>query len=179
MSRLVPVAAPARRRWRSAAGRRVWPAALRPVRIAGVKASLATVAVALLALSACSGDDGGSTEDPDGTTPSTEAEAETELSSYATISDLNEDLAVGGIECALDYEGLVDEVRELSQCTIDGGLAILTIWYDDGLMNDFLAPEGAEPPVAVAYGEDWTVELNDPATAATVAEAAGGTTTDG
>ena len=142
-----------------------------------VKASLATVAVALLALGACSGDDGGSTDDPDGTTPSTEAE--TELSSYATISDLNEDLAAGGIECALDYEGLVDEVRELSQCTIDGGQAILTIWYDDGLMNEFLAPEGAAPPVAVAYGEDWTVELTDPATAATVAEAAGGTTTDG
>ena len=96
-----------------------------------------------------------------------------------TISDLNEDLAAGGIECELEYEGLADEVRELSQCTIDGGLAILTIWYDDGLMNDFLAPEGAEPPVAVAYGEDWTVELTDPATAATVAEAAGGTTTDG
>lgn len=142
-----------------------------------MKASLAIVAVALLALSACSGDDGGNTDDTDGTTPSTEAE--TELSSYATISDLNEDLAADGIECALDYEGLVDEVRELSQCTIDGGLAILTIWYDDGLMNEFLAPAGADPPPAVAYGEDWTVELTDPATAATVAEAAGGTTTDG
>jgi len=142
-----------------------------------VKASLAIVAVALVALSACSGDDGGSTDDTEGTTPSTEAE--TELSSYATLSDLNEDLAADGIECALDYEGLVDEVRELSQCTIDGGLAILTIWYDDGLMNEFLAPAGADPPVAVAYGEDWTVELTDPATAATVAEAAGGTTTDG
>ena len=46
-------------------------------------------------------------------------------------------------------------------------------------MDEFLAPEGAEPPAAVAYGDDWTVELTDPAVATTVADAAGGTTTDG
>jgi ABC-type glycerol-3-phosphate transport system substrate-binding protein len=142
-----------------------------------VKASLATVAIALLTLSACGGDDGGGTTDPDGTTATSAAGAD--LSSYDTVSDLNDALGAGGVECELEYEGLTDEIRELSQCTIDGGQAILTIWYDDGLMNDFIAPEGADPPVAVAYGEDWTVELTDPATAATVAEAAGGTTTDG
>jgi hypothetical protein len=142
-----------------------------------VKASLATVAIALLTLSACGGDDADSTTDADGTTPTSETAAD--LSSYDTVSDLNDALGAGGVECELEYEGLTDEVRELSQCTIDGNQAILTIWYDDGLMNDFIAPEGAEPPLAVAYGEDWTVELTDPATAATVAEAAGGTTTDG
>lgn len=141
-----------------------------------MKASLATVAIALLTLSACGGDDSGGTTDPDSATPTSAAEAE--LTSYETVSDLNDALAAGGIQCELEYEGLVDEIRELSQCTIDGGQAILTIWYDDALLNEFLAPEGAEPPAAVAYGEDWTVELTDAATASTVAEAAGGTTTD-
>jgi len=142
-----------------------------------VKASLATVAIALLVLSACGGDDDGGTTDPDGSTPSTEAAPD--LSSYETISDLNEALAAGDIECDLEYRGLVDEIRELSQCTIEGGQAILTIWYDSDLQQEFLAPEGADPPAAVAYGENWTVELTDPAAAASVAEAAGGTTTDG
>jgi ABC-type glycerol-3-phosphate transport system substrate-binding protein len=141
-----------------------------------VKASLATVAIALLVLSACGGDDSGGSTADDGGTETTAASAD--LTSYETVSDLNDALAAAGVQCELEYEGLVDEIRELSQCTIDGGQAILTIWYDDDLMNEFLAPEGADPPAAVAYGEDWTVELTDPATAATVAEAAGGTTTD-
>ena len=109
MSRLVPVAAPARRRWRSAAGRRVWPPAPRPARIAGVKASLATVAIALLTLSACGGDDGGGTTDSDGTTATSVAGAD--LSSYDTVSDLNDALGAGGVECELEYEGLTDEIR--------------------------------------------------------------------
>jgi len=142
-----------------------------------MKTSLATVAIALLTLSACGGDDSGGSTADDGGTETTQAGVD--LTSYETVSDLNDALAAGGVQCELEYEGLVDEIRELSQCTIDGGQAILTIWYDEDLQNEFLAPEGAEPPTAVAYGEDWTVELTDPATAATVAEAAGGTTTDG
>lgn len=145
----------------------------RPARIAGVKASLATVAIALLALTSCGGDDGGDAADTTGGSETTEAPAE-DLSSYETVADLNEDLAAGGIVCTLEYEGLVDEVRELSQCTIEGGQAILTIWYDDTLFSDFLGTD----PAAVAYGENWTVELSDPAVATSVAEAAGGTTTD-
>lgn len=145
----------------------------RPARIAGVKASLATVAIALLALTACGGDDGGEAADTTNGSETTEATTE-DLSSYETVADLNEDLAAAGIECTLEYEGLVDEVRELSQCTIEGGQAILTIWYDDTLFSDFLGTD----PAAVAYGENWTVELSDPAVATSVAEAAGGTTTD-
>ncbi len=139
-----------------------------------MKATLATVVIALLTLVGCGGDDGGETTDTTaGETETTEAPTE-DLSSYETITDLNEVLAAAGIECTLEYEGLVDEVREISQCPIDGALAILTVWYDDGLLTDFLATE----PVAVAYGANWTVELSDPATAASVADAAGGTTTD-
>lgn len=138
-----------------------------------MKATLATVLIALLALSGCGGDDGGETTDTAGGSDTTAAPTG-DLSSYETISDLNADLAAAGIECALEYEGLVDAVREISQCPIDGAPAILTVWYDDGLFTDFLATD----PAAVAYGANWTVELSDPATAASVADAAGGTTTD-
>ena len=143
-----------------------------------MKASLATVAIALLTLAACGGDDDGSSSEAEPGSDTTEATAE-DLSSYETVSDLNDALAAADIECALEYEGLVDEVRELSQCTIEGGQAILTIWYDDGLFQDFIAPEDGTPPAAVAYGDGWTVELTAPAAAAAVADAAGGTTTDG
>jgi hypothetical protein len=146
-----------------------------------VKASLATVAIALLVLGAgCSGDDGDS-EDPGGTTAGTEAESPSEdLSSYETVADLNEALAAGGVECALEYEGLVDEDKEISQCTIDGSQAFVTIWFDESFVTDIVAPEGAEPPAGVAYGRNWTIELTPPtpATATAVADAAGGATTD-
>lgn len=138
-----------------------------------MKATLATIVIALLTLAGCGGDDGGEAAGTTGGTDPTEVAAE-DLSSYETISDLNDDLAAAGIECTLTYEGLVDAVREISQCPIDGAPATLTIWYDDGLFADFLATE----PAAVAYGANWTVELSDPATATSVADAAGGTTTD-
>lgn len=135
----------------------------------------AALALALLALAACGGDDGGGGEPAADTAGDGAA---TELSSFDTITELNDELSAAGIACALEYEGLVDDTREISQCTIDGGQAILTVWYDAELQEAFLAPEGAEPPAAVAYGENWSVETSDAATAASVAEAAGGTTTD-
>ena len=138
-----------------------------------MKVTLATIVIALLTLAGCGGDDGGGTGATTGGSETTEAAAE-DLSSYETISDLNDDLAAAGIECTLEYEGLVDEVREISQCPIEGAPAILTVWYDDGLFTEFLATE----PAAVAYGANWTVELSDPAVATSVAEATGGTTTD-
>jgi hypothetical protein len=138
-----------------------------------VKAFVATVAIAVLALAGCGDDGGGDSGGTDGT------DAAPELSSYETVSDLNDALASGGVECNLEYEGLTDDTHEISQCTIDGGQAILTVWYDDSLLQEFVAPEGVDPPEAVAYGDNWTVEASTPETAATVAEAAGGTTTDG
>jgi ABC-type glycerol-3-phosphate transport system substrate-binding protein len=138
-----------------------------------VKATLAIVVITLLTLAGCGGDDGGEAADTTNGSETTAATTE-DLSSYETISDLNDDLAAAGIECTLEYEGLVDEVREISQCPIEGTPAILTVWYDDGLFADFLATD----PAAVAYGANWTVELSDPAVATSVAEATGGTTTD-
>jgi hypothetical protein len=139
-----------------------------------VKAALAAAVVALLVLSACGGDDsGGGDADDDGAATSTAAEAE--LSSYETVADLNEVLTGAGIECNLDYEGLVDEDKEISQCTIEGAQAYLTIWFDEATVAEITDPQ----PPGVAFGQNWTVELTngDEATAASVAAAAGCATT--
>ena len=157
----------------------VWPPDPRPARIAGVKARLATVAIALLLLgAACGGDDGGGGGDD--TSPDTTEEQGADLSSFETVADLNASLSDAGIQCSLEYEGLRDEDKEISQCTIEGSQAFLTIWYDTAFVQEIVAPEGAEAPAAVAYGENWTVELTPPTpeTAAAIADAAGGTTTD-
>jgi hypothetical protein len=154
----------------------------RPARIAGVKASLATVAIALLLLgAACSGDDGGddgsSGSSPDGT----EAPAGEDLESYDTVAALNDALSGGGVDCPLEYDGLTDDDgNEYSTCTIDGTQAFLYIWSDPASVGLIVAPEGAEPPPAVAYGANWTIELTPPtaATASAIADAAGGATTD-
>lgn len=125
-------------------------------------------------------DDGGGDADPDDSSPDTTEAPGGDLSSYDTVADLNEDLSAAGIECALEYDGLVDEEKEISQCTIDGSQAFLTIWFDTAFVGEIVAPEGLEPPAGVAYGENWTVELTPPTseTATAIAEATGGTTTD-
>jgi hypothetical protein len=144
-----------------------------------VKASLATLTIALLVLTGCTSDDGGG-DDPADTAGDTTAESTPELSSYETVADLNADLTAAGIECTLEYEGLVDDDKEQSICTIDGSQAFLTIWFDASFVTEVVAPEGLEPPAGVAYGENWTVELTPPtpAAATAIAEATGGTTTD-
>ncbi len=125
-------------------------------------------------LAGCSDDGGG--EEPEGEGGSSETTGgEAELSSYETVADLNDALAAGSIDCTLEYEGLVDEEKEISQCTIEGTQAFLTIWFDEATVTDIVA---SNPP-GVAYGQNWTVELTngDAATADAVAEAAGGTAT--
>ena len=126
-----------------------------------MKARLATVAIALLLLGAACGDDGGGEDSGDDTSPDT-SEAQADLSSYDTVADLKDALSAEGIECTLEYEGLVDEDKEISQCTIEGSQAFLTIWFDTAFVQEIVAPEGVEPPTAVAYGENWTVELTPP-----------------
>jgi hypothetical protein len=145
-----------------------------------VKARLATVAIALLVLGAGCSDDGGGSADPEDTSPDTTEAPGGDLSSFDTVADLNSSLSDAGIECTLEYEGLVDEDKEISQCTIEGSQAFLTIWFDTAFVQDIVAPEGLEPPAGVAYGENWTVELTPPTpeTATAIADAAGGTTTD-
>jgi hypothetical protein len=145
-----------------------------------VKASLATASLALLlVLTGCSDDGGGGGGGDDDTSAETTEAPSQDLSSYDTVAALNDDLAAGGIECNLEYEGLRDDEKEQSICTIEGSQAFLTIWFDESAVQAIVAPEGAEPPPGVAYGANWTIELTPPtpATATAIAEAAGGTTT--
>jgi hypothetical protein len=146
-----------------------------------VKAPLATASIALLLLvgAGCGGDDGGGDDASDDSSAETTAPSD-DLSSYDTVAALNDALGAAGIECALDYEGLVDEDKEISQCTIEGAQAYLTIWFDESFVQEIVAPAAGEPPAGVAYGQNWTVELTPatPETASAIADAAGGTTTD-
>lgn len=142
-----------------------------------MKASLATVAIALLLLGAgCSGDDGG--DGGDDTSPDT-TEEQAELSSYDTIAELNEALAAGGIECPLEYDGLRDDEKEQSICTIDGTQVFLTIWFDEGAVDAVIAPDGGDPLPGIVYGANWTIELTASTAelADSIAEAAGGAST--
>ena len=154
-----------------------------------MKASLATVAIALLLLGAgCGGDDGGGDDAaPESSTGSssetTEAPA-ADLESYDTIASLNEALGAGGVDCTLEYEGLTDDDgNEVSTCTIDGNQAFLSIFADPTTVPEVVSAHEADASVALAYGENWTIELTPPSeatatTAAAIADATGGATPD-
>jgi hypothetical protein len=121
---------------------------------------LMMILVALALLGSACGDDGGSGDDRSGG------------SSYDTLTALNEDLAAADISCDLEYEGLKDADREISQCVIDGESTTLNIWYNDELRQAVIDGSGE----TVAYGANWTVQVATPETAQQVADALGGTT---
>ncbi len=167
-----------------------------------MKASLATVAIALLALgAACGGDDGGgddtaSTSAPESTegstdpstpgsttAPSTDGGTETppdDLASFATIADLDGALDAGGVVCELEYDGLTDDDgNEVSTCTIEGSQAFLSIFADPSTVSEVVTAHEADAQVALAYGANWTIELTPPSestatSAAAIAQATGG-----
>lgn len=97
------------------------------------------------------------------------------------MADLNAAITGGGLACTLEYEGLVDDDKEQSICTIEGSQAFLTIWFDESFVQEIVAPAEGEIPAGVAYGQNWTVETSPPSaeTATAVAEAAGGAATAG
>lgn len=120
---------------------------------------LIVMLAALALLSAACGDDGGTDGGGEG-------------SSYETVTALNDDLAAAGITCELEYEGLVDADREISQCVINDEQAVLNIWFNDELREAVIDDSGS----TVAYGADWTVQVTTPETAQEVADALDGTT---
>jgi hypothetical protein len=158
-----------------------------------VKASLATVAIALLVLGAGCGDDGGggggddASESSSGSAVTTTEPTGTpaaDLSSYDTIANLHDDLVAGGVTCELEYEGLTDDDgNEVSTCTIDGNQAFLSIFADPTTVDEVVTAHEADADVALAYGANWTIELTPPSeatatSAAAIAEATGGATPD-
>jgi len=134
----------------------------------------------LLLLTGCGDDDGDGGGE---TTEAADGSDRRDLSSYDTVAAMNEDLAAAGIECALEYEGLVDDLgNEISQCTItpEGGApeqAILHVYEDLAVLDALVAPEGAPPPPGVAYGANWAIEAGTPETAQILADALGGAVT--
>lgn len=131
---------------------------------------MALVVAAVLVAGACGSDDEGG----EGAGSGDAATTPTDLTSFDDIAALHQRLVDEGIECGLEYEGLRDDGREVSICVIDGEQALLTVWDDPALVREFAASEAAAGG-EVAYGANWTVDLDSRETAARVAEALGGT----
>lgn len=116
-----------------------------------------TLAVLTMLLGACGDDAGGGS-------------AGGSDSTYDTVTDLNADLAGADITCDLEYEGLKDDDREISQCVIDGEQATVNIWYNDELRQAIINESGN----TAAYGANWTVQVGSVETAQTIADALDG-----
>lgn len=122
--------------------------------------------------SGCTDDSGDTTDTTDATTAT--AGDDTALSSYATIDELAEAIVAADFTCELEYEGLEDATGVVSLCTIGEGQATLRIWTDPADVTA-LAESGTATELTV-YGENWTIDLRDPAVAGDLADALGGTT---
>jgi hypothetical protein len=132
----------------------------------------------VLGLAACGDDDGGA-EGTDGGSATTQADGGSDApggdgSEFDDVAALRDELVANGIECELDYEGLADEEREVSQCVIEGEQAVISIWYDPALRDEVVNAAADLPQAALATGANWTVEVTSAAVAQTVADALGG-----
>jgi hypothetical protein len=157
------------------------------VREVKARAALGAAAIAvLLGLAVgCGSDDDGDTsgtdatstiESSDDTTVADGIEPSAELTSYDSIAALHAELVANDVACGLEYEGLRDAGKEVSICVIEGEQALLTIWDDPSLVDEFVDSEVAADG-NVAAGANWTVDVDSPAVAQTVAGALGGIAT--
>lgn len=121
-------------------------------------AILLLAAVLLGSVTAACGDDDGAADQPD---------------RYRDVGALAARLDGIAEGCTLEYEGLVDDQREVSVCTLDGEVAELSVWTDlsalEALVDD--AKSSGDPLVS---GPNWTVDVVDPDLASRVADATGG-----
>ncbi len=81
-----------------------------------------------------------------------------------------------GVEagCTLEYEGLVDEQRELSICTLGDEIAELSVWSDPEALDGVVeAAEGTGDPIVT--GPNWSIDVQDAELADQIADATGGT----
>ena len=135
------------------------------------------LAATALVLAACSSDGGdddtADTTVADGTTATTEAGQAGDagavdpstLPSYESVAEIGADLA-----CDLEYDGIVDADREYSTCVFEGEQALIYIYTDPTFVGDIV--EAGAP--ALAYGANWTVEVETAPVAESVAGATGG-----
>jgi hypothetical protein len=132
--------------------------------------TLAALALPLVLLVACGDDDGGGGDDGDGSSTTEDA---AELSTYGAVADIADDLDAAGIPCALEYEGLRDDTREVSLCAVNGEYTELSVWVDasEAAASGAAADDAGDPFVE---GANWTVDVETAATAEAVADALGG-----
>jgi len=97
-----------------------------------------------------------------------------ERSSYPGVVALADALTAGGMSCTLEYEGLRDDTRELSLCTISGEQATLSIYNDPAIVDAFLASTD-DGIGSTAVGANWTIDVDSLALATELAQVLGGT----
>jgi hypothetical protein len=87
---------------------------------------------------------------------------------------MQKQLVAKNVPCTLEYEGLKQDDKTLSICTIDGQQATLSIWDSPEKVQKFLkADVGAKGSTAV--GANWTIDVDKPETAQKIATALNGT----
>ena len=136
------------------------------------------LAAATLVLAACgSGDDnssdttagGGDTTTSagdTGTTSGTGSTVDTEgLPSYDSVAEIGADL-----QCDLTYDGLEDDQGEFSTCVVSDEQALIYVYNDP----TFAADVAATGTPGLVYGANWTIQVDTPAVAQTIADATGG-----
>lgn len=119
--------------------------------------SLALVVALALPVLAC-GDDDGDAEGP-------------RVDDVQALADQLDGVSDG---CALEYEGLVDEQREISVCTLGDEIAELAVWSDPDALDELVTSvEGSGDPLVT--GANWSIDVRDADLADQIAEATGGT----
>ena len=133
---------------------------------------LAATALVLAACGSDGGDDASSSTTAGGDTTETTATGSdsgatdpADLPSYDNVAEVGADLG-----CELEYDGIVDADREYSTCVFEGEQALIYIYTDPTFVSDIVA---AGAP-ALAYGANWTVEVETAPVAESVAGATGG-----
>ncbi len=136
------------------------------------------LAAAALLLGACgsSDDTSSDTTSPAGgdtaTTAAGDAEGNPDLAdlpTYDSVAEIGADL-----QCDLEYDGIVDSEREYSTCVFEGEQALIYIYTDPTVVGD-IADAGAP---ALAYGANWTIEVETQPVAESAAAATGGAVAD-
>ncbi|MGK2929709.1 MAG: hypothetical protein ACSLFO_09055 [Acidimicrobiales bacterium] len=143
---------------------------------------LALLAVTSLVAAGCGDDDdtadtgAGTTGPADATTDATTGDEDEDAAGdrVETVTDLAGQLDGVADGCALEYEGLTDDQREVSICTLGSDIAELSVWTDETALEGMIADtDGSGDPLV--SGPNWSIDVVDPALADEVAEATGGT----
>src|SRR5690348_17304356 len=119
---------------------------------------LAALALVLGAAACTSDDDDSGSNGTTATTAATDGGGGSpgaDASSYDDVAAMRDALVDAGITCDLDYEGLTDQDREVSQCVINGEQAVISVWFDTDLRDQVVEAVQQAPGAALATGANW------------------------